>query len=136
MVNCPYCHILLPWPTQQQNVPLDKNQNMIPASIDNSLPSVVRDQLSKLPVAKQQEFIEEFNRKHKSIGCAYCLWVLLGWHYAYLGKWGYQALFILSLGGFFIWWLIDIFRIPSMVRDYNKDIAINIIRDQQLISGH
>ena len=59
----------------------------------------------------------------KSVGLAYVMWVLLGAHYAYLGRWGLQIAFWLTLGGLGIWAFIDLFRIPGLVADHNWDVA-------------
>jgi len=109
--------------------------NLIPRSIANNLPAMVRNELAKMPPQKQEEFIEEYRRRAKSTGIAYLLWLLLGWHYIYLRKWGIQILFWLTLGGVVIWWLIDIFRIPGMVKNYNKDIAVDVLRNLKAISS-
>ena len=109
--------------------------NLIPPSIANNLPAMVRNELVKLPAQKQEEFVEEYRRKAKSVGIAYLLWLLLGWHYVYLRKWGIQILFWLTAGGLFTWWLIDAFRIPGMIRDYNKDVAVDVLRNLKAISG-
>ena len=47
---------------------------------------------------------------------------ILGAHYAYLGKWGLQFLFWITLGGLGIWALIDLFLIPGKVAAYNAVI--------------
>lgn len=63
----------------------------------------------------------------KSAGVAYLLYFLLfGTHYAYQGKWGLQFLFWITLGGFGLWALIDLFRIPSMISSYNTKIFSQI----------
>lgn len=108
---------------------------LIPSSIANNLPAMVRNELVKLPAQKQEEFVEEYRRKAKSVGIAYILWLFLGLHYVYLRKWGIQILFWLTSGGLFIWWLIDAFRIPGIIRDYNKDVAVDILRNLKAISG-
>ena len=59
----------------------------------------------------------------KGTGMAYVCFALLGCHYAYLGRWGLQLLFWLTLGGLGIWAFVDLFRIPGMVNDHNWDIA-------------
>ena len=104
-----------------------QRSNLVPASIADNLPAMVRNELSNLSAQKQEEFVEEYRRKAKSTGVAYVLWLLLGWHYVYLSKWGIQILFWLTLGGFFICWLVDLFRIPGLIRDYNKDIAVDAV---------
>lgn len=48
-------------------------------------------------------------------------------HYAFLGKWQMQFLFWLSLGGCFIWWIIDIFRIKKIVNNANVELQNNIL---------
>ena len=56
----------------------------------------------------------------KDTNPAYLFWFFFGIHYAYLGKWGWQMLYFLTLGGCGIWMLIDLFRIPKMVAKHNK----------------
>lgn len=58
--------------------------------------------------------------KVKSTGTAYILWLFLGAHYAYLGKWGIQFLYWFTLGGMGIWALIDLFTMSSKVEKYNS----------------
>lgn len=63
----------------------------------------------------------------KSTGTAYLLFLLLfGTHYAYLGKWGWQILFWITLGGLGIWAFIDIFTIPGKVNRHNARIFMQI----------
>jgi len=96
---------------------------------------MVRNELAKMEAIKQEEFLEEFKRKSKSIGLAYLfLLIIFAAHYAYLNKWGIQILFWITCGGIFIWWFIDVFRIPGLVRNYNKDIATNVMRNLKAIS--
>ncbi|PKQ63740.1 TM2 domain-containing protein [Raineya orbicola] len=108
----------------------------ISASIADRLPSMVKNELAKLPAQKQEEFVEEYKRKAKSVGIAYLfLIVILAMHYGYLRKWGLQIVFWLTGGGFFIWWLIDLFRLPGLVKNYNKDIAIDTMRNLKAMSS-
>ena len=60
--------------------------------------------------------------KTKSSGTAYLCWFLLGCHYAYLGKWGIQIIYWLTLGGLGVWAFIDLFLIPGKIRRYNEKI--------------
>lgn len=64
--------------------------------------------------------------KMKSTGTAYLCWFFLGCHYAYLGKWGIQILYWITLGGVGIWMLIDLFRMGSIVNKHNALIAQQI----------
>jgi hypothetical protein len=107
---------------------------MVPPSMLDSLPAMVRSELARMSAQKQSEFVEEYRRKAKSIGVAYVLW-MLALHYAYLGKWGLQILFLFTVGGLFVWFFIDIFRMPKLVRDHNKDVATDVLRTMKAISG-
>ena len=107
----------------------------IPNSIFDNLPSIVKNEIVKMPANKQGLFIDEFYRKSKNKGIAYLLWFIIGLHYIYLDKLGWQLFYWVTLGSFLIWMFIDIFRIPGMVNDYNDDIAVDILRDIKIISG-
>ena len=106
----------------------------IPTSIFGKLPTIVKTEVVKMSPDKQEMFVEEFRRKSKSVGLAYFLWFIIGFHYIYLGKLGWQLLYWFTAGGFLIWIFIDLFRIPGMVRGCNKDIAIDVLRDIKVIS--
>jgi len=90
---------------------------------------LIQKKYRELNSEQQRIFISEFERRKKSVGISYLLWFLLGWHYAYLKKWGWLILYILTAGGFFVWAIIDLFRIPKMVEQYNNDLALEILRD-------
>lgn len=106
----------------------------LPEHLARALPAAVRNTLSRMPAERQQEFVEYYQRRAKNLGTAYLLWFLLGWHYAYLGRWGWQILFWLTAGGFFIWWFIDLFRLPKLIAQYNEDVATAIMRDLAIMS--
>lgn len=108
---------------------------MIPPSVANTLPAVVRNSLAEMLATRQEEFMEEYTRRAKTAAPAYILWLLLGFHYIYLGKWGLQILFWLTWGGLGIWWIVDVFRIPSMVRDHNKDVATDVMRTIRVLAS-
>lgn len=98
--------------------------------IIDQLPSMVKNELSKMSAQKQEEFLEEYKRKAKSTGIAYLfLIIVFATHYGYVGKWGLQIVFWLTLGGFWMWWIVDLFRLPSVISDYNKDVAIDVMRN-------
>ena len=109
--------------------------NLIPQSVYDNLPAVVRGEVSKLSALKQEEFLEEYTRRAKKTSTAYLLFVLIGCHYGYLRRWGIQVLYWLTFGGFLVWTFISIFAIPSLVREYNKNIAVDVLRDLKIISN-
>ncbi len=108
---------------------------LVSPSIAKGLPAMVRSSLANLPPQRQEEFIEEYRRQAKSIAGAYVLWFFLGWHYPYLRRWGLWVLYVLTVGGFLLWAFIDLFRIPMLVKDYNKNVAVDVMRNLKAISG-
>ena len=111
------------------------SQSLIPPSILNSLPAMVRNEVSSLSPQRQEEFVEEYRRKAKSTGVAYILWLFCGLHYAYIRKWGIQFLFWFTAGGLFVWWFIDLFRTAGIISDYNKDTSVDVLRNLKAIQG-
>lgn len=65
----------------------------------------------------------------KSAGTAYLCW-FFGLHYLYLEQPGLWLLFWVSLGGFGFWMLIDLFRIPSLVADFNRRARMAAAREE------
>ncbi|HEX7073534.1 MAG TPA: TM2 domain-containing protein [Hyphomicrobiaceae bacterium] len=119
--------------------PVRARSLLIEPELLDKLPQVVKSELAKLPPERQAEFAEEFKRKLASTPAAY-LCSLLFCHYGYLGRWGMTIImWIASIVTFgivgLIWWLIDLFRIPRMVANYNKDVAVAVMRDLKIIHG-
>ena len=96
---------------------------------------MVTTELVKMSSKKQDMYTEEHSRRTKSEGVAYFLWFVFRVHYIYLGKVGWQFVYWFTLGGLIIWAIVDLFRIPDMVIDYNKDISIEILRDIKTLSS-
>lgn len=112
-----------------------ENKLFIENSIADTLPSMVKTELAQMSEEKQAAFVEEYLRKKKSIGWAYFfLLVCLGIPYGYIGKWGMQFVYWFTGGGLLIWWLILIFRLPALVKDYNKDVALEVMRNLKVLS--
>ena len=107
----------------------------IDPSVANILPSMVKESLASMPAAKQQQFMEEYNRKKKSTGLAYFFLLLcLGMPYGYLGKWGLQIAYWLTGCGLCLWGIYLLFALPGVVKDTNRDIATQIVRDLKMMS--
>jgi len=56
----------------------------------------------------------------KSSGTAWIMYLFLGCHYAYLGKWGIQLAYWFTLGGLGLWMFIDMFRLSGLVKKHNN----------------
>lgn len=92
-----------------------------------SMPALTRAAVSGLSADQRKVFSQEYQVKRYGAGGAYGMWLLLGLHYAYLGRWGTQVIFWLTGGGLIVWWLLDLLRVPMLVRNKNADIATAIV---------
>jgi hypothetical protein len=100
---------------------------VIPARVASSLSRTVREQLAYLTPDQQRAFLWRYRAQAKSPIVALAF-LPLGWHYLYLRKRGLQVLFWLTLGGLAAWWVLDFFRIHKLVRDYNRRVAMHVMR--------
>ena len=92
----------------------------------NNLPASVQNVVSKMDSTTQSAFLREYNGSKKSVGFSYFMWILFGLHYAYNRKIGLQFVYWFTLGGFFIWAFIDLFRMPLIVQGSYSIIAREI----------
>lgn len=111
----------------------EQNKLYIPQSIMDNLSLLAKKQLSEMTELQQAEFVDSYRRKAKSTGIGYVCW-LFSLHYAYVGQWGLEIIFLCTMGGFFIWWLVDAFRVPGIINNYNRDVAMDILREIKLMS--
>ena len=107
--------------------------------ISRYLPFMVRAQLASLPARAQSEFLQEFQRKSKSLWAAY-FWSLFYCHHALLGRRGTTlAMWLASLATLgmlgMAWWLVDLVRLPGLVRSYNEALAFDILRNLRAIQS-
>lgn len=86
------------------------------------LPATVQHTLVNMPAAAQTAFFAEFDRKRRKVSVGYFAWII-GFHYLYARKVGVQFLFWFTGGGMLIWWFVDLFRIPSIMRSANEQAA-------------
>lgn len=93
-----------------------------------SLPPSIQHVVAKMDSSSQNTFFNEYESKKKKKSVAWIAWFLLGWHYLYLGKVGIQFAYWFTLGGFGVWAFVDLFRVPSIVRSANEQIARNTIQ--------
>jgi hypothetical protein len=99
----------------------------ITPSVAASLSRTIREQLAYLTPDQQRAFLWRYRAQAKSPLVA-LLFLPLGWHYLYLRKRGLQILFWLTLGGLAAWWVLDVFRIRGLVREYNRRVAMHVMR--------
>jgi hypothetical protein len=118
-------------PTLAQDVP-DQPRLAIPDDVAACLSTSLRSELASLPPEQQQAFVEAFQSKSANLAMAYLL-SLCYCHYGLLGRWAMTgwmclSLFVTSTLGV-IWWLIDLVRMPRMVREHNHRVATDLLHE-------
>jgi hypothetical protein len=111
----------------------------VPERIARHLPSAVRSQLANLPTGARSAFLDEFQRRSKSLWAAYFC-SLFYCHHALLGRRGTTlAMWLASLATLgmlgMAWWLVDLVRLPGLVRSYNQALALDILRNMRAIQS-
>jgi TM2 domain-containing membrane protein YozV len=107
----------------------------LPNSVRSQLPEAVIHKLSSMAPLTQEAFLSEFRKKMKSTTMASVLMLLIPcFHYFYLGKVWLNLVFWITFGGFGLWWLVDVFRLGGMVREYNKSVAISVLKEIQFLN--
>ena len=100
-----------------------------------ALPASVQAALKGLDKVEQKAFRKEFNQRSRSTFTGYLAWALLGWHYLYLGKVGLQFAFWFTGGFLVVGWLIDFFRLPGMIRQFNDDLARQLMVEHKALAS-
>lgn len=106
-------------------------KTLVPVSQYEELPATVKDALSRLPGLLREEFWEEYRLQSRHTAISYLLWLIpppFSCHYLYNRCHIRQILFFLTCGGLFIWWLVDLFRIPQLVQEENRKTARRILK--------
>ena len=99
------------------------------------VPSSVKAAFGKLDPAQQKAYKRDYRRRCKSTLVAYIAWLLLGWHYLYMGRVGMQFAFWVTGGFLVIGYLIDFFRIPGMVSLRNEDLALELMAQHKMLAS-
>jgi hypothetical protein len=81
----------------------------------------------KLSDANKELFGIEFAHKKRSMALMVALSILFPLQLFFLGRVGLGILFLLTGGGFGIWYVIEWFLTPGRVRDYNTSVAREIL---------
>lgn len=91
--------------------------------------------LKNLTPTQKNYVMSKLNSKEKSTSTAYICWFLFGVHYFYLGQPMKNILYWFTLGGFFIWTVIDLFRMKSLVEESNEKIVRELIGEATLLES-
>ena len=107
----------------------------ISQSIADTLPAIVKQNISKLSPESQATFESEYKRKKRSPGVFLALAILFPIQFFLEGRVGLGLVFLLSFGGFGWWWLIDIFLVWGRTKAYNEELASTIMRDLKIMGS-
>lgn len=75
---------------------------------------------------------QEVDSRKKSVAATWLLWLFLGEfgaHRFYLGRVGTGIAMLLTLGGIFIWALVDAFLIPGMLRANKRQVEKEVMEE-------
>jgi hypothetical protein len=104
---------------------------ILPYTTKKELDESTLKNIEALSEENKKKFIEEYETSKKSILFGYITFFVF-FHYGYFKRWDLNLLFFF-LTPFIIWFIVDIFRIPSLVREYNNRLATNILNK---LNGH
>src|ERR1700677_1350121 len=97
-----------------------------------SLPPTVQHAVASMDGPTQAALLNEYYDKRRKSSVGYLLWFIFGTHYLYVKKAGLWIVYFITGGGFGIWALIDLFRMPSIMRDANEQIARQALQTLQI----
>lgn len=89
--------------------------------------------LKNLTPTQKNYVMSKLNSKEKNTSTAYICWFLFGVHYFYLGQPMKNILYWVTICGFGIWGLIDLFRMKSLVEESNEKIVRELIGEANLL---
>ena len=74
-----------------------------------------------LSATRKNELLNLYIKKRKTH--VITIYWLFGFHYAYVGKWKRFFVYFFTIQGLFLWWVIDFFRLDTILEQYNKKKA-------------
>lgn len=105
----------------------------IKPSIASVLSPSIKQALASMSDEAQSSFEDEYSRKSKSATLMVILAIFFPIQLFLLGKTGLGVAFLLTAGGVWVWWIVEIFLASGRTREYNQDIASQIVRDMKIM---
>ena len=90
--------------------------------------------LNELTPAQKNYVMNRLAAKEKDLSVAYIFWFLC-FHYFYFMKPVRKIKYRINYGGFFIWAIIDLFRMKSLVEECNETIVQELIQEATLLKS-
>jgi len=97
----------------------------------DGIPEKAQPALMEMSDTQKASFLTEYNRRKRSTGLMLLLAILFPIQLFFLGRIGLGILFLLTAGGFGVWYVIEWFLTPGRVRKYNQSLALQIVQDLQ-----
>ena len=107
---------------------------IIEQKVLESLPMDIQSALSKMSDDEQKIFQLKYRDGIKSKINMLILAIIFPIQLFFLKKHILGFIFLSTAGGFFIWWVIEIFLTPSRVRTYNEELAMQIITNMKMLN--
>lgn len=87
----------------------------------------IKNLLSSLSDVQMLAYKDRYRDQAKSMRIGYLYWLSFGSHYLYVKRYWTQAIFWLTFGGLFGWYLLDFALMYFVVDSYNRQISFQII---------
>ena len=100
----------------------------------HTIPAAVAPFFKELSDEQQGWFLREYQRRSRSVGWMMVLAILFPIQLFFLRKVLMGVVFLLTGGGFGIWYLVEWFLTPGRVRAYNEAVAMSLIHHLKAFS--
>lgn len=104
-------------------------ESVVPQEVLRKLPRTVREELPTLSADTQRKFLERFQKQRKKLIVAYPLALLYGLSFIYLEETSTGIWYWFTAGGFGIWYIINLFLLPGMVKTHNSIAALKLLAE-------
>ena len=98
------------------------------SKLEKEVIDLVGSRYTNLSEVNRKILLEFYEKKSKTIVPAIICW-FFSVHYLYFHKWFVFIVFIVTLMGLGIWWVIDLFRINTILNKYNEKLLIDFINN-------
>ena len=88
---------------------------------------VVQSAVSRMTEEQILSFESAYKRKKANMVVFLLLAIFFPIQLFFLGKVAQGILFLVTAGGVGIWWILEIFLTPVRVKNYNNDVAVNLV---------
>lgn len=107
----------------------------IRSSVSKQLASSVSTVVGQMTPEQQSIFEEEYEAKSRNTVLMLILAIVFPIHFFFEDRIVLGVLFWLTVGGFFIWYVVEILTVWSRTKNHNKDVATTIVRDMKIMGA-